>query len=287
MEIFTKNRVKEILLCCFLIIQFYGYSQNTKSSDTSLTISNIRVDILFPDKPAEGTIMVLPGWNFKCDDICKKSNFCELAKNENYVLIMPDMLKSVYQSKVFPETREDWKHYPTLTWVTDTLIPYVQKKFKLLLPGQNNFLFGISTGGRGVAMLALYTTNIFKAGASLSGDYNQLMDLEDNLMKGYYGPYEKFPERWSGKDNPEKNAEQLKIPLFLAHGKADNIVPCSQTIDFYNTISKLKPELGHKIVLNDTASHNYGFWQSEYSEALKFFKRHKISDKNTNQNSKR
>jgi S-formylglutathione hydrolase FrmB len=244
--------------------------------DTSIIVSNTRIDLLFPANNIEGTILVLPGWNFKCDDICKKSNFCQLAKKMGFVLILPDMLKSIYASQLYPETRKDWLSYPTLPWITDTLIQYIRLHYKLLLQEQNNYLFGISTGARGVAMVALYTDTIFKAGAGLSGDYNQLELPEDNLIKGFYGTFKQFPERWSGHDNPRKNAFRLKIPLYLAHGKSDNIVPFTQTLDFYNTISKQNPELGHTIDLNDTAGHNYSFWQSEYLNAINFFEKHKV-----------
>jgi S-formylglutathione hydrolase FrmB len=251
----------------------------SQQSDTSILISNVRVDLIFPKDSFKRTILVLPGWNFRCDDICKKSDFCELAKNEGFVLIMPDMLKSIYASQLYPETRKDWLQYPTLHWITDTLIPIIQSKYKLLMSKQNNYLFGISTGARGVAMLAIYTNSIFIAGAGFSGDYNQLEMKDDNLVRGYYGSFEQFPERWTEKDNLQKNADKLKIPLFLAHGKADKVVPYTQTLEFYNSISRLNPGLNHKIYLNDTAGHNYAFWQSGYKNALKFFKENSLKSK--------
>lgn len=279
-----KSMLKYYILFLFLFIVFLFTSpgnpdKSSKSnyyrySDTSILISNVRVDLIFPSCLAEGAVLVLPGWNFKCNDICQNSDFCKIFKNEGYILILPDMLKSIYASHLYPETRGDWLQYPTLKWITDTLIPQLQKHYLLLLPQQNNYLLGISTGARGVAMLAIYTDSLFMAGAGLSGDYNQLEMPNDNLIRGYYGSFEKFPERWTGKDNPKENAGRLKIPLFLAHGKADNIVPYFQTLEFYNTITKLNPNLDHRLNLNDTAGHNYGFWQSEYKNALNFFKKH-------------
>lgn len=242
--------------------------------DTSIIVCGHRADVLFPSGKIKGSILVLPGWNFKCDDVCKKSDFCEIFTKEGYALIMPDMLKSVYSSKLYPETRKDWLQYPTINWLLDSLIPFMQKEFKLLLPGENNYLFGISTGGRGVALMA-ESSNLFVAGAALSGDYNQLADTSDNLMKGYYGPFYKFQERWKGRDNPSLNIEKLKIALYLAHGKVDNIVPVNQTIDFYNKISKAQPQLCHEMHINESAKHEYGFWESEYKRVLEFFGKHK------------
>lgn len=243
-------------------------------TDTTIIILGTKCDILLPSKPVKGTILVLPGWNFHCNDICLKSDFCKMAINDSFSLVMPDMQKSVYATEIFPETRKDWKQYHSLYWITDTLIPYIQKNYKLLKSKQNNFLFGISTGARGVSMLAIYTENIFIAGAGLSGDYNQLTLTNDKLMQGYYGLYEKFPKRWSGKDNPLKNAEKIKIPLYLAHGDSDNIVPFLQTTEFYHQISKLNPSLGHELSIKKNFSHNYKYWETEYAPVFKFFKKH-------------
>ncbi len=55
--------------------------------------------------------------------------FCKRALAEGYRLILPEMLKSTYATHYFPETRNDYRAYPTLTWVIDTLIPELKKKF--------------------------------------------------------------------------------------------------------------------------------------------------------------
>ena len=184
------------------------------------------------------------------------------------------MLKSVYSSRLYNETRKDWLIYPTLPWIIDSLIPAIQTQYKLLKAGQKNYLFGISTGARGVAIIATNTDTLFKAAAALSGDYNQLLDLNDNLMRGYYGEYAKFPERWKGNDNPFLNAEKIKILLYLAHGKSDNIVPVNQTIEFFKELQKVNPNLRHTLDLKENEGHSYAFWGSEYQGVLDFFEMH-------------
>jgi len=248
-----------------------GEMGNDLPNDTTIILNNIAVDISYPAGKQKGSILILPGWNFNRADVCINSDFCNLAKQYGYCLIKPEMGKSVYLFENFKETREDWVHNPTLTWVIDTLIPYCQQKFKILLPGNNNFLFGISTGGRGVAQIAINTGNLFTAGASLSGDYNQLLQKDDKLMTGYLGPYEKFPSRWTGKDNPFMNALQLKTPLYLGHGKLDKIVPVEQTITFFQQISSINPQLGHVRHIDETGGHNYNYWNSEMHRIFAFF----------------
>jgi S-formylglutathione hydrolase FrmB len=228
--------------------------------DSMITIGSGKVKIQFAGK-IKGVVLALPGWNFDGDDVCKNSDFCKRMQDSGYVLVLPFMGKSVYQSRNFPETRKDWLQYPTLKWVTDTLIPYVQKQYKLLLPKQNNFVYGISTGARGVAQLATHTKGIFKAGFALSGDYEQCGIPNDNLMKGYYGPFKEYRERWCGEDSPIHNIDRVDFPIALFHGKGDKVVPFQQTAKFADSLSAHKKLIF--AALDDTAGHNYGFWGSQ------------------------
>ena len=213
--------------------------------------------------------ILVPG--FAKSNVCEKSEFCSLAKMMGYVLVLPEMLKSVYSSGFYNETRADWRRYPTLHWITDTLIPYCRLHFHLLERGDPNFLYGISTGARGVALVAENTDSLVLAGAALSGDYDQTSMPDDKLMTGSYGPYQKFRDRWKGKDNPFLHSDSLKIPLFLAHGKKDALVPCSQTIAFYNKIATENPGKDHVLQLCDTCGHNYAFWNSRTKSVFDFF----------------
>ena len=89
--------------------------------DTTLLVGSVPVDFRFPGVPAQGAILVLPGWNFSRNDVCIKSDFCETAAKQGYILVLPEMLKSVYSSALFPETRADWRRYPEMRWITDSI----------------------------------------------------------------------------------------------------------------------------------------------------------------------
>ncbi|MCX6244713.1 MAG: prolyl oligopeptidase family serine peptidase [Bacteroidetes bacterium] len=261
-----RNFILTILL---ILIQNIGNAQH----DTTILIGTVPVDFRFPATVSCGTILVLPGWNFSKTNVCERSEFCSSAKERGYALVLPEMLKSVYSSELYKETRADWRRYPTLRWITDTLIPYCRLHFGLFNRGDKNFLYGISTGARGVALVAENTGDLFMAGAALSGDYDQTAMPDDKLMTGYYGPYQQFSDRWEGKDNPFLHSDRLKIPLFLAHGKKDAVVPCSQTTAFYNKIAAENPVRGQILQLSDTCGHNYAFWNSCTRQVLNFFRK--------------
>jgi len=241
--------------------------------DTTLFVGSIPVDFRFPNVPAKAVILVLPGWNFSKSDICINSDFCSEAMKQGYILVLPEMLKSVYASVLFPETRNDWRRYPTMRWITDTLIPFCRDRFSILKDGDKNFLYGISTGARGVALVAENTGNLFLAGAALSGDYDQTSMTSDRLMIGYYGSCELFRDRWQGPDNPCFHSDRLKIPLYIAHGSKDAVVPCQQSIAFSRKILSEDPKRGHEFHVCDSCGHNYAFWNSQTAAVFRFFEK--------------
>ena len=243
----------------------------TADSLISIKISGHWVDILYPDTAhPKGNILVLPGWSFSRQDWCQKADLCKKALAEKYCLIFPEMGKSIYASQCYPETRKDWLQYPTLAWVLDSLLPHLQENYKLLRNNQKNYLLGLSTGGRGVALIALRKPKLFNAAAALSGDFDQTKMPQDNLMKGFYGDYTMFPERWEGKDNPQMQIKDFKTPIYLGHGKLDKIVPPTQTLEFYKALQQANPAL--KIILHmPNAAHDYAYWGSETKAVLDFF----------------
>lgn len=242
--------------------------------DTLITkvIAGHAVDILYP--PVEhplGNILVFPGWNFPRQDWCLHSSLCRRASAAGYCLIFPEMSKSVYSSEYYPETLKEWRIYPTQTWVTDTLISNLQKEDHLLLAEQKNYLLGLSTGGRGVALIALARPELFRAAAALSGDYDQTKMPQDRLMTGFYGSFGSFPKRWHGKDNPQDRIAEFRTPIYLGHGKLDKIVPPDQTLHFYEALHQQKPSLKVMLHMPD-AGHDYAYWDSELEAVLGFFK---------------
>lgn len=239
-------------------------------SDTTIILNKHSVILKICTSKKKGTFILFPGWNFPADDWCNKTELCSKILSSGYCIVLPEMGKSVYQEKNYPETLLEWRLYPTRGWLSDTLIPTLQKKYSLLAENENNYVIGLSTGARGVALILLDFPDLFKGAAALSGDYNQTSMPADNLMTGFYGSFYKFPDRWKNTDNPVTRIREYKTPIYLGHGKQDKVVPPEQTIMFYDSLKKYHPAL--KIILNmPAAQHNYDYWSSEVDNILKFF----------------
>lgn len=232
----------------------------------------IPVDVFIPAGNGRhgGDVLVLPGWNFPRTEWQRKTDLLVIARDKRLRLIFPEMGKSLYESRYFPETRLKWAATPGGVWVKELLIPELQR-YGLLVAGGRNFLLGLSTGGRGVALVHLSNPGLFKAGAALSGDFDQTAMPSDRLMSSVYGPYSSFKERWSGIDNPMKMIGSWSMPLYLGHGKRDVVVPFSQTDSFHRALREAHPKL--RLIFNapERAGHDFAYWGSELRPVIDFF----------------
>lgn len=219
-------------------------------------------------------LLLLNGWDLPATDWCDSLNFCAMATGEGYNIISPDMGLSVYSSNHYPETYEKWKKYPTRPWLHEKMIPFLQKNYGILLPGQENYIIGISTGARGAALLAADDKGaLFSGIALLSGDFDQTLDTTDNLMKHTYGSYDKYSHRWHTVDNVHHVIENIECDVFIAHGEKDQIVNPGYSITLHDTLAKVnkKHEISFSIVPG--AGHDYSFWESQLEAVLEFFSR--------------
>ncbi len=235
--------------------------------------NDISCTILYPEKKAEGSILLLHGWNLAADEICKKTSFCEKAKAANYVLIMPDFGKSNYCLEVYPQTIDAYTKYPSLQWMMDVFIPTLQKEFYLLKEEQLSFVYGISTGARGASLFAYHLPEIFDAAACLSGDFD-INDFTDAyIYYSFLGKQEDFPERWE-KQAFVNDCQNYTVPTYIGHGKKDSIIAVLQSEKMYDSIKKHQKTLEIQAHFPEEGKHDYEYWESETDNILNFF--HKI-----------
>lgn len=246
--------------------------------DTSFSMdfrgNPIRFSIHYPSSQIKGNILLLHGWNLPSNEWCDKTTLCKKSLDSGFVLIIPDFGKTTYQYQLYPETILKYRKYPTRQWIYDTAFVHLQKQFSLLLPSQNNFVCGLSTGGRGAALFALEHPEIFKACAALSADFDQTKIIDEPINNGFYGSFKKFPERWKGKDNIYNRAKEFIVPVFLAHGGSDKVCPFSQTENFYHSLKKLSPDLESEFFFEKSGGHNYLFWEKSTDKIISFFISH-------------
>ena len=176
-----------------------------------------------------GTVILLHGWDLSPLSWCDQTSFCNELLSMGYHVIIPDMGKSVYASQYYPETVKTMAMYPQLPFVLDTLLPFLQDSIHILNNSHNNFLIGYSMGARGALAIAENTENIFSRLVLISGEYDQTLIPEDNILTMYFGSYKQFPERWEGKDNLLRNIDKLNIPVLILHGQNDDVISAIQS----------------------------------------------------------
>lgn len=223
---------------------------------------------------AIGTILVLPGWNFPDTQWCEKTLLCEKALKMNYNLLFIEMQRSVYLKEYYPQTRKDYKNYPTRTWLIDSVLKVLQDKC-LIYPKGFNFAVGLSTGGRGAAILGLDYPSYFKAVASLSGDFDPTLQKNDNLMIFSLGPYNNNIKLWEGSDNMAMRAKEMKTPIYIGHGMIDKTCPVIQSTNFLKELKKQNPSLIIKTNFPKNMGHDYTYWNSEIDSVITFFNKFK------------
>jgi S-formylglutathione hydrolase FrmB len=269
-----KNKVVFTFFFIFFIKIIFA---NKEDTTYIFYYKNLKVPVSIKfSKDAKATILALPGWNLKSTDWCTKTKLCEKAKNKNFNVIMVEMQKSVYLKEYYPQTRQDYKKYPTRTWLHNDVILFLIQK-KIIDEKEPIFALGLSTGARGAAILALEFPQIIKAAACLSGDYNPLLQKNDLLMINSLGSFDKYQDFWSADNNIELRVNELITPLYIGHGKFDKISPILQSQSFIKAIKSKKPNLRITEHFAEKMGHDYIYWNSEIDLVIKFFEEILIS----------
>ena len=242
-------------------------------SDTVLFVGNlndsVEVIVDFPDSIIKGTVILLQGWGFSNTNWCDSSDLCSQLLTEGFVVVQPDMKKSIYAWQRYPQTRKDWYEMPTRQWFIDTLIPTLES-IQLLIPEENNSLIGLSTGARGALLVGIDTQGLFDHVVCLSGDYDQKEFPNDNLYKGYFGTIKEHPECYQGLENPIDQLSLLKSKLLIAHGGLDKVVSVEHSRRLVDALKEAKVD--YEYVEIPDAKHDYAFWGGETQRIIKFIK---------------
>jgi len=290
-----KNKI--LIFCCLLFLQAclaknlqFSYKKKItpgqwlrhlkiEFSDKDQTAST-QVQIFFPKNYLKGkkfrTLIALHPYNGSLTDWEKYTPIESYANQHDFVLVCPEMGKTVYETKFYPETIEKWNSIPGGVFVGEILIKYLQKNFALAADRESTGIFGVSTGARGAILIASVYNDVFGAVAGLSGNYDSLATTHSKLLTDVYGEYKDFKERWQKKDNIMLLAENLEeTSLFLWHGKKDYIASNKQTILLVMKLRLFQKKEGEgydfQYFEHKRASYGWPYWKEVVPEMMTFF----------------
>lgn len=216
-------------------------------------------------------LVALHGWRGRGSDWERNTPLSYYANKHGYVVVAPHMGTTVYERRYYPEThpRYKWGKIPGGRWIGEVLVPYMRKHYNVTKKKSGTGIFGLSTGGRGAALLPAYYPKMFGAFAALSGDYDITLMPKDKTCTYIYGPYDKFPKRWR-RDNSKYLLDRLKgIPALLIHGKPDKVCPAQQTRLFARDMKRKGLEV---VYIEDLVlGHSWKLWSGYLGAVFEFF----------------
>lgn len=235
--------------------------------------ASIAVDIFRPHGTVRGDLLVLPGWNYSRKRWYHETALLEHCQRHGLRAVFPEMGVTLYESQYYPDTRRRWAALPGGEWIRTMLLPAMKER-GIFTEERPAFLLGLSTGGRGVALVHLQNPGIFDAGAALSGDFDQTMAPGDRLMQAQYGPFSSYQKRWRTVDNPVYDVSQGRwtMPVYIGHGDADRIVGVRHSRRFCRVLQ----EQGANVLCNFPVAqgHTFHYWNSELPAVFSFFNRY-------------
>lgn len=215
-------------------------------------------------------VLALHGWNHTPEQLRDKADLEILADRYGLVLALPAMGKSVYESALYPQTRQAWGAVAGARWVGEVVLPRVRELYAVAADREHTAVIGYSTGGRGALLLAQTYAEVAFAG-SLSGTFDltrlSATDGEYKIHAAVYGPRRKFAERWQ-RDNvvePGRVSRLASLSLFLGHGGRDRVVAQDQLSALVDEL-EAQGLLGAKVhvVRTPEGAHDWAYWNSQW-----------------------
>lgn len=252
--------------------------------------NNHQISIILPDKPRalKPSQFYLSGEKYKvlwllhgtfgdCTDWLRKTNIETYAAEKNLIVVMPSALNSNYSN-----WDGSMMGFSMFDYLTEELMPLIYGWFPASDKREDNFIAGLSMGGRGTIKYAVNHPDKFAAAAVLSAapqDFSKmgpgapgLLDTENPRMKNTLanaGGLEAFRNSnenvWAIID---KLAGTGVLPrLMFACGKDDMLYPSFLTFKDHAKEIGLDAEWFEL----DGYAHEWRFWDIAIQEALSFF----------------
>ena len=254
--------------------------------------SNHQISVILPDKPRYKTpkefylsdrkykvLWLLHGTFGDNTDWVRKTNIELYAAEKNLVVVMPSALNSNYSN-----WDSSMMGFSMFDYLTEELMPLIYGWLPVSDKREDNFIAGLSMGGRGTIKYAVNHPDKFAAAAVLSatpmdmsgiGPDNDcpLLNSNDPRMKNVLANAGGIDAFINSNENVWAIIDKLtptgKLPkLMFACGKQDALL-----YDFYLKFQAHAKEIGldAKWYALDGYKHEWRFWDIAIQEALTFF----------------
>jgi poly(3-hydroxybutyrate) depolymerase len=204
--------------------------------------------------------LLLHGWNQTPEEWGTRTRIAALAERAGRVLVAPRMGRSVYLGRTYADAAAAPPDEPGLTRVL-ALITDLEARGLAQDPSRRRVI-GVSTGGRGAALLAV--RGRFGDAMAFSGTYD-LATLdprtgEYRIHAAVLGPRDRNPARWRDEDVGAPPAGSVR--WWLAHAEGDPHVPVAQTRAFAARVNGAQAGPTPRVRIDPGALHDWGTWDT-------------------------
>jgi len=253
--------------------------------------SNHQITVILPDKPREATpagfyrngqkykvLWLLHGTFGDSTDWVRKTNIEMYATEKNLVVVMPSALNSNYSN-----WNDCMLGFRMFDYLTEELMPLIYGWLPVSDKREDNFIAGLSMGGRGTIKYAINHPEKFAAAAVLSAtpqDYSFMRPGATELMMDTEHPRNQATLRNAGGLDAflhsyenlwaiiDQKAHTGELPrLLFACGTADTLYPEFEKFRAHATEIGLEAEW----FTLEGYRHEWRFWDLAIQKALSFF----------------
>ena len=254
--------------------------------------NNTDVSIILPDKPHGTTpenfyangkkypvLWLLHGTFGDYTDWVRKSSIERYATARDLIVVMPSGLNSNYLN--WPGFGTGYRAWD---YLFDELMPLVHNWYPASSKREDNYIAGLSMGGRGVFQYAAGRPEKFAAAAVLSCAPNDLHKIQ--LDPNATGDQAAFSQRtrnlmdnFGGMEGYLQSPANVgdKLPALIQEGNLPRLYFCSGTDDFlypnYVAFKEYAQQIGLPATFEeaDGFAHEWAFWDLFIQKALDFF----------------
>jgi S-formylglutathione hydrolase FrmB len=212
-------------------------------------------------------VIALHGWNHSPALVRDRGELARWADRYGLVIAVPAMKTTIYETRLYPQSRRAWAAVPGARWVGEVVLPYLRSHYAVSSDRAHTAVIGYSTGGRGAVLVAAaYPAFCFAGSVSGTFDLMRLVpaDGEYKIHAVIYGPRDRFKDRWE-LDNGVSAARLAGLAgtqLFIAHGSKDRVVLPDQLDALRDALdgSAIKADF----VQSPDGDHTWAYWNRQW-----------------------